>query len=120
MRTPEEQYRAYARECMKWADSAKTIEHRETLLGMATAVGGNRRPARSSGPVPELASNAKANAHAVCKPLAANGGRQSTQTIGRGQPKQPEAASDASINPSDASDAKYQPPRRERGETSAD
>jgi hypothetical protein len=29
-------YRAFARECMGWADRARTVEHRETLLDMAT------------------------------------------------------------------------------------
>jgi uncharacterized protein YeaC (DUF1315 family) len=35
--TAAERYRAFARACMGWADRAKTIEHRENLLNMATA-----------------------------------------------------------------------------------
>ena len=31
-----ERYRAFARECIGWASSAKDIKHRETLLDMAT------------------------------------------------------------------------------------
>ena len=36
LRSILEQYRAFARECMKWANSANTIEQREILLDMAT------------------------------------------------------------------------------------
>ena len=32
-----ERYRAFARECMRWAERATGIEHREALLDMATA-----------------------------------------------------------------------------------
>jgi len=33
-----EKYRAFARECMRWAEHAQiSIEHREALLDMATA-----------------------------------------------------------------------------------
>jgi hypothetical protein len=31
-----EQYRAFACECMRWAERAQGVEHRETLLDMAT------------------------------------------------------------------------------------
>jgi hypothetical protein len=32
-----EKYRAFARECVRWAEGAQiSIEHREALLGMAT------------------------------------------------------------------------------------
>ena len=35
MTTPD-RYRAFARECMQWAEKAKDIKHRETLLDMST------------------------------------------------------------------------------------
>jgi hypothetical protein len=31
-----ERYRAFARECMRWAERARNIDHREALLDMAT------------------------------------------------------------------------------------
>ena len=31
-----ERYRAFARKCMRWANRAQTIEHRERLLDLAT------------------------------------------------------------------------------------
>jgi hypothetical protein len=31
-----QRYRAFARECIRWAHSAQTIKHREILLDMAT------------------------------------------------------------------------------------
>ena len=34
--TTADRYRAFARECIGWARSAKNIKHRETLLDMAT------------------------------------------------------------------------------------
>ena len=43
MTTPD-RYRAFARECMQWAEKAKDIKHREILLDMARVLGGDRRP----------------------------------------------------------------------------
>ena len=31
-----ERYRAFACECMRWAERAQDVEHRETMLDMAT------------------------------------------------------------------------------------
>jgi hypothetical protein len=36
MPTEADQYRAFARECIKWSRSAETVERREVLLDMAT------------------------------------------------------------------------------------
>jgi hypothetical protein len=36
MSAEADQYRAFARECIKWSWRAQTIEHREVLLDMAT------------------------------------------------------------------------------------
>jgi hypothetical protein len=109
-----EQYRAFARECMKRAESAKTIEHHEILLDMAThwAEAATRLDHHHAliDQFGELVNNAKANLRAARKASAADGSSLSKQTNGGGQPKPPEAASHA----------KYQYSRRERGETSAD
>ena len=32
-----DKYRAFARECIRWAEGAQDVEHREALLDMATA-----------------------------------------------------------------------------------
>jgi len=99
LRSTPEQYRALARECMKWADSAKTIEQREILLDMAThwAEAAARLDHQHAliGLFGELMSKAKANPRAVSKVLAAHGSGLSKHTNGSGQPKQPEAASHA-------------------------
>jgi hypothetical protein len=39
-----EQCRAFARKCIRWAEKAKDIKHREILLDMARVLGGDRRP----------------------------------------------------------------------------
>jgi len=108
-----EQYRAFARECIKWADSAaKTIEHREILLEMAThwaeAAARLEHQHALIDDFDELVNNARANLHAAHKVSATDGRGRSQQTNGSGQPRPSEVVSYAKHH--------HQPP--ERGETS--
>jgi hypothetical protein len=83
-----EKYRAFARECMRWAESPQnSIEHREALLDMATAwaeaaAGLDHRFALIE-QFDDLASEAKKNLEA-----ATDGHRQLTQGNGGGQTNQ--------------------------------
>ena len=73
LRSIPEQHRAFARECMKWADSANTTEQREILLDMAThwAEAGARLNHQQAliGQFGELTSKAKANLRAASRAL---------------------------------------------------
>jgi hypothetical protein len=91
-----EQYRAFARECLKWVDSAKSIEHREILLDMAThwAEAAARVDHQHAliDQFGELVSEARLSLRAARSASVADGGGLSKQTNGSGQPKPPEAA----------------------------
>jgi hypothetical protein len=97
-----EKYRAFARQCVGWADSADTIAHRETLLDMAT------RWVEAAARL-DL-SDAKSSTRAARNTSGADGGGLPKETNGGAQLKPSEAARHA----------KRQHQQQDRGETSVD
>ena len=102
LRSIPEQYRAFARECMKWADSANTISSAKYCWTWLRAEAGARLDHQHAF-IGQFGELTKANLPQYTKVSAAHGSGLSNQTNGSDQPKQPEAASHA----------KYQRVRRE-------
>jgi hypothetical protein len=90
MGTPDE-YRAFARECMRWAEKAKDLEHREALLDMATswaeAAACLDYRAGLLNRFGEIVSEAKRHLSVSCQVPAIDGNGLSLKTNGGGQPE---------------------------------